>query len=223
MENKIKVIITGSTGMVGEGVTNVCLSDPRIAQILLINRRKSGFEHQKLKELVLPDLEDLSQFEDELRGYDACFYCLGVSSVGMNKSKYYKITYELTLSIAKLLSRFNQNMTFIYVSGAGTDSTEKRVGSWSAVKGKTENDLMKLPFKKVFGYRPGFIKPMKGTKNSHKYYKYINWIFPIGKKIMPDYFNTLEELGKSMINVIFYDFTKTIVKGKDIKLLAEQK
>ena len=223
MNNKINVIITGSTGMVGEGVTNVCINDPRIAQILLINRRKSGFEHQKIKELVLADLRDLSRFEDELRGFDACFYCLGVSSVGMNKSMYYTITYELTLSIAKLLSRFNQNMKFIYVSGAGTDSTEKHVGSWSAVKGKTENDLMKLSFNKVYGYRPGFLKPMKGSKYSHKYYKYIVWIFPIGKKILPDYFNTLEELGKSMINIVFYDFTKTIVKGKDIKLLAEQK
>jgi hypothetical protein len=223
MENKLKVIITGSTGMVGEGVTKVCIDDPKISQILLINRRKSGFEHQKIKEIVIADLVNLSLFEDELCGYDACLYCLGVSSVGMNKSNYYKITYELTLNIAKLLSRFNKNMTFIYVSGAGTDSTEKRIGSWSAVKGKTENDLMKLPFKKVYGYRPGFLKPMKGTKYSHNYYKYINWIFPIGKRIMPDYFNTLEDLGKSMINILIYDFIKTIVKGKDIKLLAEQK
>ncbi len=218
--NRIKVIITGSTGMVGEGVLHVCLNDPRIEKILLINRRKLGLEHLKIKEIVLPDLFDLTPLEEQLSGYDACFYCLGVSSVGMKKDEYYKVTYELTMSFGKTLSKLNPDMTFIYVSGAGTDSSEKGSQSWAGVKGKTENDLMKLPFKKVIGFRPGFIKPIKGLQNTQSYYKYVSWLYPVGRLLYTDGFSTMEEVGRSMINLVYHDYSKKIITGKDIKILA---
>jgi hypothetical protein len=218
--NRIKVIITGSTGMVGEGVLHVCLNDPRVEKILLINRRKLGIEHLKIKEIVLPDLYDLTPMEEQLSGYDACFYCLGISSVGMKKDEYYKITYELTMSFGKTLSKLNPDLTFIYVSGAGTDSSEKGSQSWARVKGKTENDLMKLPFKKVIGFRPGFIKPIKGLQNTHSYYKYVSWLYPVGRLLYTDGFSTMDEVGRSMINLVYHDYSKKIITGKDIKILA---
>lgn len=206
--------------MVGEGVLYECLKDPRVEKILLINRRKLGLEHLKIREIVYPDLYDLTPLEEDLTGYDACFYCLGVSSVGMKKDEYYKVTYELTMNFGKTLSKLNPDMTFIYVSGAGTDSTEKGFSSWARVKGKTENELMKLPFKKAIGFRPGFIKPARGMSNTHNYYKYINWLYPLGKLMYKNGFNTMEEVGKSMINLVFNDYSKKIIEGNDIRILS---
>ena len=218
--NRIKVIITGTTGMVGEGVLHVCLSDPRVEKVLIINRRKLGLEHQKIQEIIYPDLFDLTPLEDQLSGYDACFFCLGVSSVGIKKEKYYKVTYELTMNFGETLSKLNPEMTFIYVSGAGTDSTEKGSISWARVKGKTENDLMKLPFKKVIAFRPGFIKPIKGLQNTHSYYKYVSWMYPLGRFLSVEAFSTMQEVGRSMINLVYHDYSKKIITGKDIKILA---
>ncbi|MGN6292981.1 MAG: NAD-dependent epimerase/dehydratase family protein, partial [Chitinophagaceae bacterium] len=158
----MKVIITGTTGMVGEGVLHVCLQDPRIESVLIINRKTLGRTHPKLKEILHADFYDLSAIENDLRGYDACFFCLGVSSIGMKEPDYYKVTYTLTLHVANTLVRLNPGMSFSYISGAGTDSSEKGRSMWARVKGKTENDLMKLPFRQVFAFRPGFIKPIKG-------------------------------------------------------------
>lgn len=219
----MKVIITGTTGMVGEGVLHVCLQDPRIESVLIINRKPFGHTHPKLKEILHTDFYDLSAIEDDLRGYDACFFCLGISSIGMKEPDYYKVTYTLTLHVANTLARLNPGMSFSYISGAGTDSSEKGRSMWARVKGKTENDLMKLPFRQVFAFRPGFIKPIKGLSNTHGFYKYIGWLFPIGRAIYPGGFCTMEELGLAMINATVNGTSKKIIEGKDIIQLAKTK
>jgi len=221
-DNGMKVIITGATGMVGEGVLLVCLENPAISNVLIINRKPLGITHPKLKEIIHEDFHDLSPVAAQLAGYDACYFCLGVSSVGMKMDKYRKVTYDLTMHFGETVSRLNSDMVFIYVAGAGTDGTEKGKVEWARIKGKTENDLRKLPFKRVYGYRPGFIKPYKGQKKAHAFYNYINWFFPIGKKLSPDYFNTMEELALSMIRVSLNEYPKETVYGKDISILAAQ-
>jgi len=220
LNQKIKVIITGATGMVGEGVMHECLLHPQVEAVLVINRRPCGVEHSKLKEIVHPDFFDLSSIEEQLKGYDACFFCLGVSSVGMKVEDYYKTTYTLTINLAETLSKLNSSMTFCYVSGAGTDSTEKGRSNWATVKGKTENDLMKLPFKQAFAFRPAFIKPTPGLKHTLSLYKYVNWLFPIGRALYPNGFCTLTEIGLAMINASINGYEKKIVTGRDIIILA---
>jgi uncharacterized protein YbjT (DUF2867 family) len=215
-----KVIITGATGMVGEGVMHVCLQHPQITEILVIGRRSCGVKHPKLKEIVTPNLADLSSIESQLSGYDACYFCLGVSSVGVSAEEYYRVTYALTMHFAETLCKYNPAMTFCYVSGEGTDSSEKGRMRWARVKGKTENDLMKLPFGKVFAFRPGFMKPIKGLIRTNPYYKYIIWLFPLGRFIYPSRFCTLNEVGLAMINVSRQSITRKVIGGKDIIKLA---
>ena len=166
MENKIKAIITGATGMVGEGVLHECLQHPSVSTVLVINRKPCGVVHPKLKEIIHADFFNLSAIESQLSGYNACFFCLGMSSVGMNEAGFTKGAYTLTMHVAETLCKVNKDMTFCYISGAGTDSTEKGKTMWARVKGKTENDLMKLPFKKVYNFRPGYLHPTKGLKNT---------------------------------------------------------
>lgn len=218
----LRVIVTGATGMVGEGVMHECLQHPAIEAVLIVNRKPSGFAHPKLTELVHPDFYNFSAIENQLSGYDACFFCLGVSSVGMPEHDYYRVTYTLTLHVANTLSRLNPEMTFCYVSGAGTDSSEKGRSRWARVKGKTENDLTKLPFGQAFNFRPGFIKPTRDLKNTNKYYQYIGWLFPIGRALYPSGFCTMEELGKAMINSARQGYEKQILEGTDIIELAKR-
>lgn len=216
----VKAIITGTTGMVGEGVLHECLINDAVEAVLVINRKACGVQHPKLKEIIHADFFDLSAIEDQLGGYNACFFCLGVSSVGINAEDYYRLTYTLTMHVAETLSRLNPEMTFNYISGAGTDSTEKGRSNWARVKGKTENDLMKLPFGKVFAFRPGFIKPTKGLKYIQPYYKYIGWLYPIGRSLYPNGFCTLREIGLAMIHTVTKGSAKKILEGKDIIQLA---
>jgi len=206
--------------MVGEGILLVCLQNPDIERILIINRRPAGITHPRLQEIILKDFMDLSAVEEQLAGYDACFFCLGISSVGMKMDAYRKVTYDLTMHFGETVSRLNKDMVFIYVSGAGTDGTEKGRIEWARIKGKTENDLRKLPFRRVYGYRPGFIRPFKGQKKAHAFYSYINWFFPLGKKLSADYFNTMEELALSMIRLAHDDYPEDTIYGKDISRLA---
>ncbi|MDF1561181.1 MAG: hypothetical protein P1P83_13395 [Bacteroidales bacterium] len=222
MQQGLKVIITGATGMVGEGVLLVCLENPAISNVLIINRKPLGITHPKLKEIIHEDFHDLSPVAEHLAGYDACFFCLGVSSVGMKIGPYRKVTYDLTMHFGETVSPLNKDMVFIYVSGAGTDGTEQGKIEWARIKDKTENDLRKLPFKRVYGYRPGFIKPYKGQKKAHAFYTYINWFFPVGKMLSPDYFNTMEELGLSMIRLVRHDYPKETIYGRDITRLARE-
>jgi hypothetical protein len=219
---KINAIITGVTGMVGEGVLNECLLHPNVENVLIINRRPCGIVHPKLKEIIHQDFYNFEPIKDQLKGYNAAFLCLGVTSVGKKEPEYYKLTYTLTLHFAELISEMNNEMTVCYVSGVGTDSTEKGKSMWARVKGKTENDLMKLPFKKVFPFRPGFIKPIVGMKNTHKFYKYITWLFPIGRALYPTGFCTLKEVGLAMINSVNLAEDRKIIEGKDIIELSKK-
>lgn len=220
MKKSIKVIITGSTGMIGEGVLHRCLANPQVSEVLIINRKSYGLSHPKIKEVILPSFLDLHAVKTQLAGYDACFFCAGISSLGISKEEYEKITYDLTLNVGKTLADLNPNMTFTYVSGQGTDNTEKGRSHWARIKGKTENDLRKLPFKKVYAYRPGFIRPMEGMKNTIKAYKYVNWLFPIGRRLLPNGFSKLEEIGDSMISVSLHGYDGWILNGKEISETA---
>ncbi len=206
--------------MVGEGVLHECLLHPDVNQVLVINRRPAGETHPKLKEIIHQDFSDLSGIKDQLRNYDACFFCLGVSSVGMKEEKYFSLTYTLTLNAAQTLAKENPGMIFCYISGSGTDSTEKGRTMWARVKGKTENDLMKLPFKKVYAFRPGYLHPTPGLKNVNKWYKYFTWLYPVWRKFFPNFVTTLKELGLAMINVVRKGYPKQVIEVKDIKTLA---
>ncbi len=218
--NKIRAIVTGATGMVGEGVLHECLNHPDVEAVLVINRKPCGVSHPKLKEIIHANFFDFSGIQKQLTGYNACFFCLGVSSVGMKEPEYYKVTYTLTLHIAGILSRQNPGMVFCYVSGSGTDSSEKGKLMWARVKGKTENDLMKLPFKAVYAFRPGFMRATKGLKNVLPYYKYFAWLYPVLRPVFPGFMGTLSEVGQAMINCALTGSGKNILEVKDIRAMA---
>ena len=213
---KIKVIITGATGMVGEGVLHECLLHPNVESVLVINRKPCGVKHEKLKEIIHKDLFDLSSIEDQLVGYNACYFCAGVSSAGKNEDEYKHITYDLTINFANTLAKLNPDMTFCYVSGVGTDSTEKGRSMWARVKGKTENDLLKLPFKSAYMFRPGYIQPTKGLKNTYNMYKVAAPFYPLWKLLFPKYVTTLREIGLAMITVTLHGSSKQILECRDI-------
>jgi hypothetical protein len=215
-DNEMNVIITGATGMVGEGVLHECLNHPDVTKVLVINRRPCGVTHAKLREVIHENFLDFSPIEHLLSNYDACFFCLGVTSIGLNETQYTKLTHTLTTHVAETLSKLNKQMTFIYVSGSGTDSTEKGRSMWARVKGRTENDLMKLPFKRVFVFRPGFMKATPGLKNTLSLYKYLGWLYPIGRALWPGGFCKLSEVGQAMINVARKGYEKNILEVKDI-------
>ncbi|GAB4056347.1 Rossmann-fold NAD(P)-binding domain-containing protein [Spirosoma litoris] len=218
---KINAIITGATGMVGEGVLIECLQHPDVEQVLVINRKPGGVSHPKLKEIILKDFFNLAPIESQLSGYNACFFCLGVSSVGMKDDEYKHLTYDLTMNFANTLAKLNPDLTFEYVSGAGTDSTEKGRLAWARVKGATENALMRL-FKHSYMMRPGFMKATAGQKNVKSYYKYIDWLYPIGRALYPAGFSTLQELALAMIKSATIGYEKQILEVKDIVALAKR-
>jgi uncharacterized protein YbjT (DUF2867 family) len=213
---KLSVIITGATGMVGEGVLHESLLHPDVERVLVINRKPCGVSHPKLKEIIHPNFLDLYSIESDLTGYNACFFCLGVSSVGMKEDEYRRLTYDLTIGFAKILARQNPDMTFCYISGKGTDSTEKGRLMWARVKGKTENDLMKLPFKAVYNFRPGYMHPTKGLKNTLSGYKYISWLYPVLRFLTPNSVSTLKEMGDAMINTSLHGYSKHVLEVSDI-------
>lgn len=217
---KIKVIIFGATGMVGEGVLHEALKHPDVESILVIGRRSCNVKHKKLKELLHKDFFNYSTIGKHLRGFNACFFCLGVSSVGMNEQDYSRITYDLTMQAARTLSGFNPDMTFCYISGTGTDSTEKSRSMWARVKGKTENHLTMLPFKAVYFFRPGLMKPTKGQKNVKPLFKVLGLLYPLWKVLSPKNVCTLEEVGIAMIQATIYGYTKQILENKDIAQVA---
>jgi uncharacterized protein YbjT (DUF2867 family) len=216
----IKVILTGATGMVGEGVLHECLNHPGIEKVLIINRKPSGMAHQKLTEIVHADFFDMSPIRSSLKGYDACFFCLGVSSIGMKEPEFKKYTYDLTLHFATVVAETNPDLEFSYISGTGTDSSEKGRTMWARVKGKTENDLLRL-FKRAYMFRPGYMHPTKGLKNTLKSYRYISWLYPVLKKVWPNKVSTLKELGLAMINIAINGYEKNIVSVADIKIAAK--
>ena len=213
----IKVIITGATGMVGEGVLMESLQNEKVEEILIINRNHYEYIHPKLKELIVPDFFKLGGFAGSIQGYDACFFCAGVSSVGMKEEKYTRITYDTALSFAKTLLQYNSNLAFCYVSGSHTDSTEKGRLMWARVKGRTENDLMKLPFRDEYNFRPGVMLPFAGQKNWKSVYKLIARAI---HSIAPRNVLTMQEVGRAMINAVTIGYPKKILEIGDIKELA---
>ncbi len=218
----LRVIITGASGMVGEGVLHECLKHQDVEAVLVVNRRPCGVEHPKLREIIHKDFFDLSSIEDQLTGYKGCYFCAGVSSVGKKENEYKRITYDLTISFANTLVKLNPDMTFCYISGVGTDSTEKGKSMWARVKGKTENDLLELPFKGVYMFRPGYIQPTKGLRNTYKIYKVVAPFYPLWKLIFPKYVTTLREIGLAMINVTLYGSSKQILECRDIVQQTER-
>jgi uncharacterized protein YbjT (DUF2867 family) len=218
----MKIILTGATGMVGEGVLRECLSHDDVEKILVVGRRPCGINHAKIEEVVHKDLSDLSSVENRLAGYDACFFCLGTSSVGMKDEEFYKVTYTLTMNFAGTLSSAAPGMIFCYISGAGTDSSESGKIKWARVKGKTENDLMKLPFKRVYNFRPGYIQPSPGSKNTKKFYRLFMPFYPLLKSLWPKYFGSMKELGTAMINAVKFGYDKQTLEVIDIADLSRK-
>ncbi|PGS54136.1 epimerase [Bacillus sp. AFS041924] len=220
----MKVLLFGATGMVGQSVLRECLQDSSIDSIYSVGRSVTGIQHDKFHEIKQINLMDLSQIENQLSGFDACFFCLGVSSFRMTEEDYRKITYDLTLSIAGTLSKLNPQMTFIYVTGSGTDSTEKGRTMWARVKGKTENDLLKLPFKGAYMFRPGAIIPHKEIKSKTKLYQSIyditKPIYPVLKKIFPNSITTSEQIGRAMINIAKEGYPTPFIEVEDINKAA---
>jgi len=198
---KIKAIVFGATGMVGEGVLHVCLHHPDVESVLVVGRRACGVSHPKLLEVLHDDFFNFAPIESRLAGYGACYFCLGVSSIGMSEKEYRRTTYDLTMAAAKMLARLNPDMTFCYVSGMGTDSSEQGRSMWARVKGKTENDLQKLPFRRVLCFRPGFIKPIRGLKNAFTIARIMGAVYPLWRVLVPKYVCTLDDLGHAMISV----------------------
>lgn len=215
----MKVIVTGTTGMVGEGVLLECLANQQVTEVLSVSRKHIGIKHPKLKEYIVSDFLSLKENDETLKGYDACFFCAGMSSVGIKEPEYTKITYDTTLAFAKAVDPKTQ-MTFAYISGAGTDSSEKGRLMWALVKGKTENDLLKLPFKQVFAFRPGLMKFTEGQKNLSKTQKFVSWLYPVFDALFPRTANTIRQLGQAMIYTAQNGYPKKLVEVSDIKTLA---
>jgi uncharacterized protein YbjT (DUF2867 family) len=219
----MKVIVFGATGMVGAGVLRECLLDATVERVLTVGRHANGIQHEKLREIVHKDLMNLTPIEDELRGYDACFFCLGVSSVGMSEAEYRRVTYGLTMSAAETLAKLNPAMTFVYVTGAGTDSSEQGRVMWARVKGATENALLRLPFKDAYMFRPAAIQPLHGVMSKTKLYQVlIGMLGPLlwlGKRWLPQYVTTTEQLGKAMLKVARQGAAKQVLESKDINAL----
>jgi uncharacterized protein YbjT (DUF2867 family) len=218
---KINAIVFGATGMVGEGVLDVALKHPDVESVLVIGRKPCGVKHGKVREILHKDFFNYSGVEEQLKGFKACFFCLGVTSVGKKEEEYTRFTYDLTMSAATVLAKLNPDMTFCYVSGTGTDSSEKGRVMWARVKGKTENDLMKLPFKAVYAFRPGFIKPIDGQKNAYGISKVLGVGYPVLRALFPKYVCTLEDLGLAMIGVATVGYSSQILENPDIAELAQ--
>ena len=210
--------------MVGKGVLLECLDHNDISEVLSIGRKSLGMNHPKLKELIHKDFSEFDSVKDELKGYDACFHSMGVSSASFGKEDYFKMTYGYTLTLAKTMLNVNPESTFIYVSGQGTDSNEKGKG-WAAVKGKTENDILGLGFKQAFMFRPGGIIPIKGAEPSSKLYKRmikgLSWLLKFMKAIAPNHIVDTAQIGSAMINISQKGYSKHIIDPKDILALSK--
>jgi uncharacterized protein YbjT (DUF2867 family) len=216
----MRVLLFGATGMVGQGVLRECLLDPDVESVVAIVRSPTGQQRPKLRELLHGDFLDFSSIESQLSGFDACFYYLGVSSVGMSEENYQRITYEFTLAAARVLVKLNPNMTFIYVSGAGTDSTEKGRSMWARVKGKTENELLRLPFHAAYMFRPGAIVALHGVQSRTRFYRllyvFLGPLLPLLNARFPKYVTSTEQIGRAMLKVAKQGWPKQVLETPDI-------
>ncbi|MEA2796400.1 MAG: hypothetical protein QOI87_3780 [Bradyrhizobium sp.] len=216
----MKVILFGATGMVGQGVLRECLIDPGVESVLAVGRSPTGQQHPKLREIVHDNFFDFSGLESQLADYDACFFCLGVSSVGMDEERYRHLTYDLTMAAARTLAKLNPGMVFVYVTGRGTDSTEQGRLMWARVKGKTENDLLKLPFKAAYMFRPAGIQPLHGVRSKTPWVQAIYAVtaplLSLLNRTSPQYMTTTEQVGRAMIKVARDGYPKPLLESEDI-------
>jgi uncharacterized protein YbjT (DUF2867 family) len=222
----MRAILFGATGMVGQGVLRACLSSSEVESVRVVGRTAGGVTHPKLLELVRPDLYDYTGVAGALTGHDACFFCLGVSAAGMTEAEYHRVTYDLTLAAARELLAVNPEMTFCYVSGANTDATEKGRIMWARVKGKTENALAALGFRRAYMFRPAYIQPLGGIQSKTRSYRILYAVmgplYPVWKTLFPAHVTTTEKLGLAMIRVALTGFDKQVLENRDINAVAEQ-
>ena len=223
---KINAIITGATGMVGKCVLLTCLQNEHVESVLIINRKPSGLTHPKLKEIIHSDFYNLEPISSQLKGYNACYFCLGVSALRMKEADYKRITYDLTLQFANTFLAMNPDSTFCYVSGQSTDETEQGNQMWARVKGATENALLALPFKAAYMFRPGYIQPLKGVRSSTSWYNalysIVKPLYPILKSVFPGSVTSGKQLGLAMINSVLTGYEKKRLENRDINLLASK-
>ena len=220
----MKAILFGATGMVGQGVLRECLLSKDVDMVLSVGRRLTGRQHPKLRQIAHQDFTDFTAIEGELSGYDACFFCLGVSSIGMSEDEYRRVTYEFTLAAAQTLARLNPKMTFIYVSGSGTDSSGRGSAMWARVKGQTENALFQLPFKAAYAFRPAYIQPLNGivpkTAWLRAFYSALAPFYPLWKALFPKYVTTTAQIGRVMIQVAMSGAPKGVLENRDINQIC---
>jgi uncharacterized protein YbjT (DUF2867 family) len=220
----VKVLLFGASGMVGQGVLRECLLDSNVVRVVTVVRRPTGQKHDKLTELVHSDLAALGSLETQLTGFDACFFCAGVSALGMSENEYTRVTYDLTLGVAKTLLRTSPDMTFVYVSGSGTDSSEKGRVMWARVKGRTENALLSLPFRAAYMFRPGLIMPLHGIRSSTRWYNVvyaaIRPVYPLLRRVTPTMITTTERLGRAMIAVARNGYATHVLEMADINRVS---
>lgn len=220
----MNVVLFGATGMVGAGALLECLADPRVRSVVAVGRSPTGRTHPKLREVLRSDFFSYGGLQAEFASSDACFFCLGVSSLGLDEAAYTRLTYDLTLAAATAMAAVNRNLTFCYVSGVGTDSTERGRTMWARVKGKTENALLALPFKAAFMFRPGFIQPMKGVRPKTAWYRVLYPLLaplsPVLRRLMPRYTTTTVNLGRAFIQVAAQGYHRSILYSRDINALA---
>lgn len=219
----MKVIIFGATGMVGQSALRESLLNDEVKEVVTIGRTSTNQIHEKLTGIELANVADLSSIEEKITGFDACFFCLGVSSSGMKEEEYTKVTYDLTLSAAKTLAKLNPGMTFIYVSGSGTDSTEAGRTMWARVKGRTENELLRLPFKAAYMFRPGLIIPVNGVKSKTKLYQLMYDVMKPFNPLLKRFSSviTSEQLGRAMVRVGKDGYAHSIIESSDLKKIGK--
>ncbi len=216
----MKVLLLGATGMIGQGALRECLLDPEVEQVLALVRSPTGQQHPKLRELVHPDLFNLAPLEAELNGWDACLFCLGISASGLDEAAYSRITHDLTLAVAQVLVRLNPAMTFVYISAAGADSSERGRVMWARVKGRIENALQRLPFKGVYHFRPGVIQPLHGIRSQTRLYRVLYTVMgpvlPLLRRLVPASITTTEQLGRALLRVARDGAPQPILEMRDI-------
>jgi uncharacterized protein YbjT (DUF2867 family) len=221
----VRVLLFGATGMIGQGVLRECLLDPKVVMVQTVGRAATGIQHPKLREIVHQDLWNYAGIAGRLTGSDACFFCLGVSSRGMSEEDYARITYGITVAAATILSRLNPGMTFVYVSGAGTDSSEQGRIMWARVKGRTENALRRMPFAAAYMFRPGFIEPLHGatsrTKAYRVFYTLTRPLLPLLRRAFPNHILTTEQIGRAMLRAASQGGAKRVLESSDIRTLAQ--
>jgi uncharacterized protein YbjT (DUF2867 family) len=220
----MNVLLFGATGMIGQGVLRECLLDPGVERVATVGRSPTGVTHPKLRDIVYNDLPNFAPIEALLAAFDACFFCLGITSAGMNETDYTRITYDITMAAAKVLVRLNPEMTFVFVSGAGTDSTEHGRLMWARVKGKTENALLRMPFKAAYMFRPGVVQPMHGVRSRTAAYRVLYSLtaplIPLLRRMFPNQILTTEEMGRAMLNAVRRGAPTRVLESRDIRRLA---